>query len=161
MDRILLGLSAVTLIGYLLLGFYRPGVALNGLSMTADMFVQAVPWIVVSMFAAGLLAQFLHPGLIARWLGREAGVGGVVLGALLGMLGTGSRWAMYPLATGLLAAEASPGSVFAFVTTWQLVSLTRLPAEVPFYGAKFTIVRAVMSVFIAIIGGMLLEHIEI
>lgn len=161
MDRVLVGLTVVTVLGYLVLSVFRPHVAAEGLHLTMEMFAQSVPWIVVSMFAAGLLGQLLKPSFIAQWLGREAGFGGILLGAMLGMMGTGSRWAMYPLATGLLAAEASPGSVFAFVTTWQLVSLTRLPAEVPFYGLRFTVLRAAMSVVVAIIGGVLLDHVNL
>lgn len=158
MDRMLVSMGIATLLGYLLLGFYRPHVASQGLSSAVDMFVQAIPWIVVSMFAAGLLAQLLHPPTIARWLGRESGLSGILIAALLGLFGTGSRWAMYPLAAGLLAANAGPGAVFAFVTSWQLVSLTRLPAEIPFYGPQFTIIRAIASVCLAVIGGVFIDR---
>jgi uncharacterized membrane protein YraQ (UPF0718 family) len=158
MDRMLVSLILVTLGAYAVLAVVRPHAAIDGLSTSAEMFIQALPWMLASMFLAGLLAQFLNTDWIARWLGKEAGFGGIVLGALLGMCGTGSRWAMYPLAAGLIAAEASPGSVFSFVTSWQLVSLTRIPAEVPFYGETFTFVRAVMSFALAILGGVLVER---
>jgi uncharacterized membrane protein YraQ (UPF0718 family) len=157
----LIGLGAVTILGYLFLAIVRPEIASEGLESTAEMFTQSIPWIIVSLFAAGLIAQFFQPATIARWLGRESGIGGIVLGALLGMCGTGSRWAMYPLATGLLAAQASPGSVFAFVTSWQLLSLPRLPAEIPFYGLRFAILRAIVSLFIAILGGMIVERLAV
>ncbi len=159
MDKTLLSFAAFTVAAYVALWIFRPGVASEGLETTADMFVQALPWIVVSMLAAGLLSQFFHVHIVARWLGREAGIGGILLGAMFGMLGTGSRWAMYPLASGLLAANASPGAVFAFVTSWQLVSLPRLPAEVPFYGPEFAVVRMMVSIFIAVFGGILVNRI--
>ncbi|WP_290585600.1 permease [Alicyclobacillus sp.] len=155
----LLTFTIATAIGYVYTTIVHPDLASNALEVTVDMFLQSLPWIVVSMFMAGLLSQVIDPAALARWLGREAGFSGIVLGALLGMAGTGSRWAMYPLAAGLLASEASPGAVFAFVTSWQLVSLTRLPAEVPFYGVSFTIVRAVLSFLIAVAGGVLLDRI--
>lgn len=157
MDRMLIGFGVITLIGYLALGLIKPSSAASGLDFTAEMFLQSAPWIIVSMFAAGLISQFFNAEWIAHILGREAGFRGIVVGALLGLLGTGSRWAVYPLAAGLLAAEASPASVFAFLTTWQLVALPRLPAEVPFLGLKFTIIRAVMSLIVAVIGGMLIN----
>lgn len=159
MDKMLVGLGAVTLVGYLGTALLRPHVAGEGLETTVQLFVQSLPWIIVSMFAAGLLAQWIRPPVIARFLGPEAQLGGILLGALLGTLGTGSRWAMYPIAAELLAAQASSGAVFAFVTTWQLVSLTRLPAEIPFYGERFTVLRAVVSVIIAVVGGLLIEQI--
>ncbi|QSO53371.1 permease [Alicyclobacillus curvatus] len=159
MDRVLVFISFLTLIGYITTAIFRPHTAGAGLDASVEMFIQAVPWIVVSMFAAGLLAQWLQPQVIARWLGRDAGFLAIVIGALMGTFGTGSRWAMYPLATGLLGADASPGAVFAFVTTWQLVSLPRLPAELPFYGLNFAVVRAVVSVIVAIIGGLLVNRI--
>lgn len=157
MDKSLITVGVLTLVGYVLLGVLRPSTAAHGLETTTEMFLQAAPWIIVSMFAAGLLAQLVSPHIIAKWLGRESGILSVFLGALLGAFGTGSRWAAYPLAAGLLSANASPGAVFAFMTTWQLVSVPRLPAEVPFLGLNFTILRAVLSVVVAIVGGLLIE----
>jgi uncharacterized membrane protein YraQ (UPF0718 family) len=158
-DRILISLAVCTAFAYLAMAFVRPDMAAKGFDATAEMFVQSIPWIIVSLFAAGLISQFFQTAVIARWLGRESGFGGIVVGALLGMCGTGSRWAMYPIAASLLAAEASPGSVFAFVTSWQLLALPRLPAEIPFYGVRFAILRAIVSLLIAIIGGVILERI--
>ncbi len=159
MDKILFSFAACTMAAYVTLWIFRPDLAAEGLETTAEMLVQALPWLVVSMFAAGLLSQFFHVHIVARWLGRQTGIGGILLGAVFGVLGTGSRWAMYPLAAGLLAANSSPGAVFAFVTSWQLVSLLRLPAEVPFYGPEFTVVRMMVSIFIAVCGGILVNRI--
>ncbi|GMA52433.1 hypothetical protein GCM10025857_37900 [Alicyclobacillus contaminans] len=158
MDRLLVGFALVTLSAYVAAFFHRPQLAGAGLATTAELFVQALPWLVVSTFAAGILSQTFSAEWIAQWLGEDAGLAGVLVGALLGMFGTGSRWALYPLAAGLLAAESSPGAVFSFVTTWQLVSLPRLPAELPFYGAEFTVVRAVVSVGVAILGGVVINR---
>lgn len=157
MDKSLLIVGILTLLGYLLLALLRPSAAANGLESTTEMFLQAAPWIIVSMFSAGLLSQLISPNIVARWLGRDSGTLAVFIGSFLGMLGTGSRWAAYPLAAGLLSANASPGAVFAFMTTWQLVSLPRLPAEVPFLGLNFTVIRAVLSIIVAIVGGLLIE----
>jgi len=157
LDKVLLSVGAFTLLGYVLLAIIRPSMAAKGLDATADMFMQSVPWIIVSMFAAGLLAQLFDPAVIAKWFGRDSGLIGIILGAILGLFGTGSRWAVYPLAAGLLAADASPGAVFAFMTSWQLVSLPRLPAEIPFLGMEFTIYRAIASVIVSVLGGIILN----
>lgn len=154
MDKVLIATGGLTVAGYLVLGVLRPKLAISGLDSSVEMFLQSFPWIIVSLFAAGLLAQFFHADLVARWFGKDAGVGGIILAAFLGLFGTGSRWAVYPLAAGLLSADASPGAVFAFLTSWQLVSLPRLPAEIPFLGVKFTLIRAMMSLTISILGGI-------
>ena len=159
-DRGLVIIAIVTLAGYLWLATFHPEGAVKSLDQTAEMFKQAVPWIIVSMFAAGLLGRFLQPAVVAQWLGRTSGAHGVILGALLGLFGTGSRWAMYPLAAGLFAADAGTGAIFSFVTSWQLVSLTRIPAEVPFYGVRFTVERAVVSLLVAVLGGLFIHWFE-
>jgi uncharacterized membrane protein YraQ (UPF0718 family) len=160
MDKFLVALGVTTLIAYVATAIIQPETASEGLETTADMFVQALPWIIVSMFAAGLIAVFIDPHFVARLLGREAGIQAIAIGAMLGLFGTGSRWAVYPIAAGLMAADASPGAVFAFMTSWQLVSLPRLPAEVPFFGLQFTLLRAVVSLIIAFIGGLMVEWFE-
>ncbi|WP_067617698.1 permease [Alicyclobacillus acidiphilus] len=155
MDKSLVVLAIVTCGSYVVLSFVSPHIAAEGLDESWSMLTQSVPWIVVSMFAAGLAAQLIEPSSIARWFGPKSGLFGIVLAALLGLFGTGSRWAVYPIAAGLLSADATPGAVFAFITSWQLVSLTRLPAEVPFFGVRYTVIRTVISVLIAIAGGVL------
>ncbi len=156
-DKVLLVFGGLTVAAYGILALVWPQPAREGLNQAGEMLLSALPWMMVSMLAAGLVAQFFEATSIARWLGRESGIAGVVIGATLGLLGTGSRWAAYPLAASLLAAEAGLGPVFAFMTSWQLVSLTRLPAEVPFFGVRFTLIRAIVSFLVAVIGGMLVD----
>ncbi|MCY0888975.1 MAG: permease [Alicyclobacillaceae bacterium] len=157
MDKVLVGVAAVTTAAYIGYSIYRPHTAQEGIASTASMLMQAAPWIIVSMLAAGLISQILDTHVIARYLGPQSGFMGIVTGALFGLVGTGSRWAVYPLAAGLLGADASPGAVFAFLTSWQLVSLPRVPAEFPFLGVRFTILRAVFSFAMAIFGGTLMN----
>ena len=157
MDRTLVWIAAATGVGYVLACVQEPTDALEAAQSSLGMLAQSLPWIVVSMFLAGLVSQWLEPELVARWLGREAGIAGIVFGAVLGMLGTGSRFAVYPLAVSLLAADASPGAVVAFTTSWQLTSLARLPAEFPFFGVPFALVRFAISLVISVAGGLLFE----
>jgi len=156
-DRTLVWIAVATGFGYVLACAQEPADALEAARSSLGMLAQSLPWIVVSMFLAGLVSQWLEPELVARWLGREAGIAGIVFGAVLGMLGTGSRFAVYPLAVSLLAADASPGAVVAFTTSWQLTSLARLPAEFPFFGVPFALVRFAISLVISVAGGLLFE----
>ncbi|MFB5191176.1 permease [Alicyclobacillus fastidiosus] len=157
MDKTLIYLGSGTLAAYLFLTLTRPHAAAEGLESSLEMLLQATPWIIVSMFSAGLISELVDPALIARFFGTDSGLFGIFVAALLGALGTGSRWAMYPLAAGLLAADATPGAVFAFMTSWQLVSVTRLPAELPFLGLRFTVYRTVISILMAFVGGVLFD----
>lgn len=157
MDGILFVFWGLTIAAYGFLAMTNPGPAREGLSATGEMLMQALPWMVVSMLAAGLVSQFINPHAVARRLGQGSGLIGILVGAALGAVGTGSRWAVYPLAGSLLAADAKVGAVFAFLTSWQLVSLPRLPAEIPFLGLNFTIVRAIASFVVAVLGGVLVD----
>ncbi|WP_206830988.1 permease [Alicyclobacillus fructus] len=159
MDRTLVWIAAATGVAYIVAYAQEPSDTLAALRSSVGMLAQSLPWIVVSMFLAGLVSQWLEPDVVARWLGREAGIVGIAFGALLGMLGTGSRFAVYPLAVSLLAADASPGAVVAFTTSWQLTSLARLPAEFPFFGVPFALVRFAISLVISVAGGVLFEWI--
>lgn len=157
MDSILFVFWGLTIAAYGVITIVHPAWAKEGLSSTGDMLLQALPWMIVSMLGAGLVSQFINPAAIARRLGHGTGLVGIVLGAALGVMGTGSRWAVYPLASSLLAADAKAGAVFAFLTSWQLVSLPRLPAEIPFLGLNFTIIRAMVSFTVAVIGGFFID----
>ena len=154
-DTILACLGFLVTGAYLALFWRAPGIALQGVQSAWRMFLQALPWMSVSILVAGLFEQGFDQRWLHRLFGPHSGLRGVALAALLGSLGTGSRWGVYPLAAVMLSARASAGAVIAFTTSWMLISIPRTAAEFPFLGVRLTFVRMAVSYIAAFAAGCL------
>ena len=155
-DQILVGLSFIVTGVYLVLFWRNPAMALHGTQSAWLMFTKALPWMTVSMLIAGLLERSIDRHLLYRLFGAHSGFRGVFLATILGSLGTGSRWGVYPLAAAMLAARASLPSVMAFTTSWMLISIPRSASEFPFFGIRLTFVRMALSFAISILAGLIM-----
>lgn len=153
-DQILVGLSCIVTGTYLFLIWRAPGMAATALHSAWSTFAKALPWMSVSILLAGLFEQSLDARWLYRLFGTHSGLRGILLAALLGSLGTGTRWGVYPLAAVMLTARASPASVIAFTTSWMLISIPRTAAEFPFFGVRLTFVRMAVSYLAAVAAGV-------
>lgn len=104
---------------------------------------------------ASLIQAAIPRQVIADFLGEEAGLKGIALGTLLGSVMPGSPYVIFPLVGGLYRAGAGVGTVIAFVSAWSLISLSRVPTEIPFLGTKIVAVRIAVSLIFPIVLGIL------
>ncbi|MDB5085136.1 MAG: hypothetical protein JWN30_2022 [Bacilli bacterium] len=153
MDPFLAGLIIITVVAYGVAFYYQPFLASSGIKTSLLTLAQSCLWIIVSIFFAGLLEQFLQKRFIYLHFGKHKGLFEILMGTLLGALGTGSRWAVYPLSVSLLNTGFSSAGVVAFISSWFLISLPRVGAEIPFLGAKFVFVRVIISLIVSVIAG--------
>ncbi|MFQ5870056.1 MAG: permease, partial [Candidatus Zixiibacteriota bacterium] len=93
--------------------------------------------------------------LLSRWVGKESGLRGILIGTLAGGLTPGGPFVSLPVAAGFLRAGASIGTMVAFLTGWSLWAVSRLPMEVGIMGWKFTVVRLATTFFFPPIAGLI------
>ena len=118
---------------------------------------EALPLLVFAFIAAGMIPVLLPPELVARWVGQESGMRGIMLGTLAGGLTPGGPFVSLPVAAGLLKSGASIGTMVAFLTGWSLIALSRLPMELAILGWKLTLIRIACTFFFAPIAGLLAQ----
>ena len=100
-----------------------------------------LPLLLLGFVIAGLAQVLIPKELIARWLGGEAGVKGILIGCVVGGLVPGAPYATFPLVASLYGAGASLGAVVGFVSAWALWSVTRLPVEMALIDPKAALIR--------------------
>ena len=113
--------------------------------------------LVAAFLTAGLLQALVKKELISRWLGREAGLKGILLACLGGGLIPGGPYAYYPIAGALLSSGAGLGVLVAFVSAKNLWSISRLPYEFAILGGTITIRRYLITFLIPPLLGTLVE----
>ena len=135
------------------------GSALAGLRIAGRTLLQVLPMLLAAFVIAGLI-QALVPGeIISRWLGKGAGIKGILIGSLAGGLTPGGPAISFPLAASIWKSGASIGVVVAYVTAWALWSLPRLPYEIGLVSAKFALIRFLSTLIFPPLAGLIAQSI--
>ena len=101
------------------------------------------------------MIQVLLPvEMISRWVGSESGLRGILIGTVVGGFAPGGPYVSLPIAAGLLRVGASIGTMVAFLTSWSLWAVSRLPMEIGIMGWKFTLIRIACTFFFPPIAGL-------
>ena len=149
-------IMAVLALVLLYIGYQKgEGQHLTGLKSAFDMLIEIVPLLVFAFVIAGMVKVLLPEELLSRWVGKESGFRGILIGTLAGGLTPGGPFVSLPVAAGFLRAGASVGTMVAFLTGWSLLAFGRLPMEVGILGWKFTAIRFASTLIFAPIAGLI------
>jgi uncharacterized membrane protein YraQ (UPF0718 family) len=150
---VIMGIIAGTLI---LIGYLKgEGQHLVGLRTAGNMTIHILPLLVFAFTVAGMAQVLIPREILAKWVGLESGLRGIMIGTVAGGFAPGGPFVSLPIAAGLLRAGASVGTMVAFLTGWSLWAVGRLPMEVGIMGWKFTLVRVACTFFFPPLAGIL------
>lgn len=150
---IIMGVIAVAL---LYIAYQRgSGEHVVGLKSAGNLLVQILPLLIFAFIVAGMIQVLIPRELIAKWVGVESGLRGILIGSVLGGLMPGGPMTSLPVAAGLLRVGASIGTMVAFLTGWSLLAFTRLPMEIGIMGWKFALIRMACVFFFPPIAGLI------
>jgi uncharacterized membrane protein YraQ (UPF0718 family) len=149
---------AVVAIALIVLGYVRgQGEHIAGMHAAFSMLITILPLLFFSFLVAGLAQSFLTGEFLARWVGSESGMRGILIGTIAGGLAPGGPYVSMPIAAGLLRTGAGIGTMVAFMTGWSLWAVTRLPIEVGFIGWKITLIRLASTFLFPPIAGFIAQ----
>lgn len=149
---IIMGVLALSLLYF---GYRRDGLHEPGLKIALNMTIEILPLLLAAFIVAGMIQVLLPRDLVARWVGVESGMRGLLVGTIAGGLAPGGPYVSLPIAAGLLKSGAGIGTMVAFLTGWSLWSLNRLPMDIGILGWKLSMIRLVCTFFFPPIAGFL------
>jgi uncharacterized membrane protein YraQ (UPF0718 family) len=136
-----------------------------GLKSALQMTIQILPLLIFAFIVAGYVQVLLPKEFLSKWVGDESGFKGIIIGTIAGGLTPGGPYVSLPIAAGLLKSGASMGTMVAFVTSWSLYAVARLPMDIGILGLRFTVIRLISIVVFPPIAGIfanfLSKHINI
>jgi len=152
-STLLMGGLALILLG---IGYYRgEGQHVAGLKFALKVVVQIMPLLIFAFIVAGMVEVLLPREALSRWIGAESGFKGILLATLAGGVCPGGPYVSLPIVAGLLRSGASIGVVVAFLTSWSLWAVARLPMEVGILGWRVALIRVASTFFFPPIAGLL------
>ncbi|MFC1847460.1 permease [Chloroflexota bacterium] len=126
-----------------------------GLKSAGNLLLQVVPLLIFAFIVAGMIQNIVPTEMISRWVGAESGFRGILIGTVLGAITPGGPFVTMPIAAGLLRTGASIGTMVAFLTSWSLIAVARLPMEVGLLGWQFTLIRLACTFFFPPLAGLI------
>lgn len=128
---------------------------IEGFKLAFNMTYEILPMLLFAFILAGMFQVLLPKELISQWVGRESGIRGIIIGTVAGGLCPGGPYISLPVVAGLLRAGASIPIMVAFLTSWSLWAIARLPMEIGILGWRFTLVRLATTFFFPPVAGIL------
>jgi uncharacterized membrane protein YraQ (UPF0718 family) len=150
---VIMGVLAFVLVG---IGYMKgEGEHLLGFKSAFKMIVEILPLLFFAFVIAGMIQVLLPRELLNKWVGMESGIRGILIGTLAGGITPGGPYVSLPVVAGLLKSGASAGTMVAYLTSWSLWAVARLPMEIGILGWKFTLLRFSATFFFPPIAGLI------
>ncbi|MBU0712177.1 permease [bacterium] len=141
-----------------IIGINKEGNAyIIGLQSALKMTYQVLPLLIFAFIIAGMIQVLLPQDLLNRWVGAESGIRGILIGTIAGGITPGGPYVSLPIIAGLLKSGAGVGTMVAFLTSWSLWAVARLPMEIGILGWKFTLIRLFSTFFFPPIAGLIAQ----
>jgi len=122
----------------------------QSLLVAVKSFIRILPTVLLIIVLIGLLLAFVPPATVSRFIGTQAGFGGILLVAVLGAVLHIPALVSFPLAASLLQSGAMVAAVAAFITTLTMIGVVTLPLEIRELGRKMALLRNGLSFIIAV-----------
>jgi len=149
-------LLAAVIVTYIAVMVASPAKGLEALRVSVLAFLGVATIILAVFVLIGLFSVWVKTETVVKHLGRESGVKGLVLGALLGTALNGPLFSVFPLIKSLLNKGAKVGVVAVIFATYA-IKVPMLPLEIAFLGLKFTVIHNVLMFLSAFLMAPLME----
>ena len=124
---------------------------LSALKIAAKRFVKILPAFLTMIILVSIVLFLIPDEVISDYLGGSNRFIGVIFASLFGSITLMPGFIAFPLAGILLKEGVAYMVLAAFTTTLMMVGILTAPIEKAYFGIKVTVIRNVMSLFIALI----------
>lgn len=123
-------------------------------SNTLALYLDAAPWLLLGLVAAGLIKAWVPDGVLTRWLGGR-GIWPITKAALIGAPLPLCSCGVLPAALGLHRGGASRSATVSFLIATPETGVDSLAVSYALLGPFMAVVRPVAAIFSAIFTGLL------
>ena len=129
---------------------------LSGIKRGLKMFLGILPMVFNVLILVSIFLYLVPKETISNLLGKNSGIVGIGIAAVLGSVALIPMFITYPLAALLLKSGVSYQVLAVFITTLLMVGVLTLPIEVKYFGLKVSIIRNTLSFIGALVIGLVI-----
>jgi uncharacterized membrane protein YraQ (UPF0718 family) len=112
------------------------------------------------MVLMGLFTVWVSRETVIKYLGHAAGVKGLIIALIMGMMPTGPLYVAFPMASMLLKKGARVANIIIFLSAWACIKLPQELVELRFMGVEFMAVRLSFTIVMVVVMGLLIEKLD-
>ncbi len=150
--------ETVVVITYITLFLLYPGKTSIALKHGTLLLLKMLPIFLCVVFFSSFISIFLSPKMIQKYMGKQSGLKGIIIAALLGTLIVGPLWVLFPLFGTLLKKGARISVVGAIIGAFA-IKTPWIPYAAGFLGWPFITITVILTLAYAVIEGILMEKI--
>jgi uncharacterized membrane protein YraQ (UPF0718 family) len=148
----------MVLLLYGILFAIMPGKIISALMSSGTILLNMIAPLLLVFVLMVLLNLFLKTAHIAQFLGRGAGIKGILLPAAAGIISTGSIYVWYPFLKNMRERGAGDSSIAIFLYN-RAVKPFLLPVMIGYFGWEYVVILTVFTVLGSFIVGYVLDAI--
>ena len=149
----LYAVTGLAVVGSLILSRQK---TLQALKVAAKRFVTILPAFLTMIILVSIVLFLIPDKVIADYLGSSNKFFGVLIGSFFGSVTLMPGFIAFPLCGILLEKGVLFMVLAAFTTTLMMVGVLTYPIEKEYFGTKVTIIRNIMSFFIALVVALMI-----
>ncbi|MFO7814603.1 MAG: permease [Halanaerobiales bacterium] len=139
--------------------YFFPDKIAAGLDLSGEYGIEMLTIFPAVLVLMGLADVWIPKAMIEKYLGKEAGIRGIILSIIMGTLPTGPLYIAFPIAAELLRKNARISNVMIFLGVWASSKIPQIGVEIKFLGFKFAMLRLIFTLAALIVIGYLIEYI--
>lgn len=142
----------VILVIYAVLFLVSPDKAGQAIKNSGNIFLNMLIPLGLVFLIMLLINLFLKPAAIAKFLGKGAGLKGIALSAVAGIISTGPIYAWYPLLKDLREKGAGESSIAIFLYN-RAVKPFLLPVMIGYFGWLYVVILTILTILASVAVG--------
>jgi uncharacterized membrane protein YraQ (UPF0718 family) len=146
----------VTLVTILVSALVNAHKTWQGLQKGIKMLLKLLPPFITIIILVSVFLAVVPQETLVKYLGKESGVVGMVIAALLGSIALIPGFIAYPLGAMLLDNGVSYQVIAVFITTLMMVGILTLPIEIKYFGVRVSLLRNALSFVGALLIGLIM-----
>ena len=144
-------LYILTLLALLISVFKSPDKTSKAAKIAVKKFINILPAFLSMLILVSFILFLIPDEIILKYLGDKNKFVGITLASFFGSLTLMPGFIAFPLCGILLKKGVTYMVLSAFTTTLMMVGILTYPIEKAYFGTKVTIIRNMLSFFIAIV----------
>jgi len=124
---------------------------ITAIKISYKKFINIIPAFLTMLILVSIILFFIPDKMISNYIGNNDKFIGVILASFFGSITLMPGFIAFPLSGILLKKGVDYMVLSAFTTTLMMVGILTYPIEKEYFGVKVTIIRNVISFFIALI----------
>ena len=128
----------------------------KGLQKGVNMLLKLLPSFLSIIILVSVFLGLIPQETLVHYLGKDAGISGLAIAAMLGSIALIPGFISYPLGAMLLRNGVSYSVIAVFMTTLMMVGILTLPIEIKYFGVKVSLLRNALSFLGALLIGVIM-----